>query len=220
LLVAMSFTASYIAVDNGFDESRKQSAEFLAINAKIEILSDQVKRVTDQVNALPLNYITKREQLSNQIISIENNIASLIDSRVSLKTDSLASKFGKYIAIAAALIIELLTVSTTIAISLLSAPNKVEQSGTSQDGNGTVTPVLSIISEPNPEPTQLVFAAKTDVSEQIRNAVLTRSIERPSVACIRKSFNGIASDKISSILKELGAIGHLEPRGANGWKYA
>ncbi|PHS22038.1 MAG: hypothetical protein COA84_14250 [Robiginitomaculum sp.] len=135
LLVAMSFTASFIAVDAGFDENRKESAEFLAINHRIELLSDQAKRVTEQADLLPVNYITKREKLNNQSISIENDIALLIGDRASLTTDSLADQFGEQIAIAAAIIIELLTIATTIALSLLDnvKPIAKEQTKKSKD---------------------------------------------------------------------------------------
>ena len=46
------------------------------------------------------------------------------------------------------------------------------------------------------------------------------SIERPCVTCVREYFSGIASDKISAILKALGEEGYLMPRGKNGWEYA
>ena len=46
------------------------------------------------------------------------------------------------------------------------------------------------------------------------------SIELPNIACAREHFSGIASEKISEILKALGEEGYLMPRGENGWKYA
>ncbi|MDX2320496.1 MAG: hypothetical protein QNK26_07845 [Moritella sp.] len=46
------------------------------------------------------------------------------------------------------------------------------------------------------------------------------SIERPNIACAREHFSGIASEKISAILKALGEEGYLIPRGKNGWEYA
>jgi len=170
LLIAMSFTASFIAVDTGFDKNRKESAEFLAINQRIEMLSTQAKRVTEQAAGLPVNYITKRERLNDKAASIENDIASLIDTRASLTTDSIADQFGKQIAVAAAVIIELLTIATTIALSLLSTNKE------------TAAPVKPVVK-------QTKKLKETKMKKLLIGAGLLAATSSPAMAVNAERFN-------------------------------
>lgn len=224
MLIAMSFTASFIAVDNGFDNDRKQSAEFIALNQKIEILKSQAYELRKQSNALPFDYITKRSQLNDQAVSIENNMASLIGDRASLKTDSVADKFGKYIAIAAAVIIELLTVSTTIAISLLSSSKTTQDNSVrttlNQPNTGEDTHIKAntLIKRIETEPRQVTILAKTSVEDEIKQAVKARAFDRPSVAAIAKVFK-VSRNLINDCLNDLELDGTLIKSG-NGRAYA
>ena len=224
MLVAMSFTASFIAVDAGFDDNRKQSAEFLALNQKIDLLSVQASEIRNQANALPFDDITKRSQLNDQAVSIENNMASLIGDRASLRAGSIADQFGKYIAIAAAVIIELLTVSTTVAISLLSAtvPNVTRKDTKIHNQTPTPTaPVIEPVTVFHREPNQVkhvTFQAKNNIEQEIKEAVITKVV-KPSVRGVRAAFNGISNERISNVLKDLYSAGFLVQKG-QGFTYA
>ncbi|EDM66178.1 hypothetical protein PE36_00235 [Moritella sp. PE36] len=224
MLVAMSFTASFIAVDAGFDENRKQSAEFLAINQQIDLLTVQAYEIRSQARSLPFDYITKRSQLNDQAVNIENNISELIGDRASLKTDSIADLYGEYIAIASAVIIELLTVSTTIAISLLSSsvPNVTPQDNKKQGVTRTPSApglaTVEVVREAEPVKQQITFMAKQNVEQEIKEAVIVKVV-KPSVRGVRAAFNGISNGRISAVLSELGEAGVLA-RNGNGWKYA
>ncbi len=61
---------------------------------------------------------------------------------------------------------------------------------------------------------------KTQIEQDIKKAILSRTIIRPSVQGVREVFSGVGNDRISALLKELGEMGERVPRGSRGWKYA
>ncbi|MET2951728.1 hypothetical protein ABXV18_26980 [Vibrio owensii] len=204
ILVSFSLMASVVAVDGGFMESRKQSEQYKAITLQIDLHQKTL-------DAMPSNYITKRNQLTEKI-------GGLLSTRASLQVDSVGSQYAREIGLSVGVCLELLIVAVSVALSLINGGTNGNRE-TVPSFETLVPPVVSSESEAKPDE---IFHACETLEEKVFAGISARIFETPSVKNVRKHITGYRNDKISQALNKAGEIGLLVPRGESGlgWNYA
>lgn len=195
-LMVISMFASISAIEMGVNDAKSQTDAYKLITSQIERIEINIKKDIEN------GYRTRAIQNEDKITTLRMMLSDI-------PANSFVTAYSKTISITIAVALEFVGV---IAVTLVTGTvqNNTEQFRTTQN-NPEQYDDLCVGSE--------LADVKSEVGEQIRCAILNRSIERPSVACVREHFSGIASEKISAILKALGEEGYLKPRGKNGWKY-
>lgn len=219
-LMAISISASYAALEKGILTASKQSESYQAI--------------TGQINQL--NALAEQQRAANQITKAGDTldkIDALIVQRSELPGESMAAEYGKQISLMSAIALELVcvlslavcagfTVRKTTEPPTPAEPEQIGQTQISEFAFSFKNLEATRASSYPEQPKQVETESKTQIELDIRNAIISREVERPSIKGVRERFDGvqIANDKISAILRELGEAGHLEARGRSGWKYA
>ncbi|KJG00105.1 hypothetical protein [Photobacterium angustum] len=205
VLVALSFAASVYSVNTATNTAHKQSDQYAALTIQIEQAQAQVSHLTK------INHITKSAQIAA-------TIPSLISQRAKLRGDTLLDTHGQLIAIVVAGAIEL--VSLALALALFSsktaedAPRQKHDQGQDKE---EAKPVLAQDSKIRlvhsvQEPKTVTIQAKTNVEDEIKQAVRQGAFDSVTVSAIAQVFP-INRNRINAVLNRMVDEGVLLKQG-------
>lgn len=208
LLMGVSFVASMASVDQASSSLVAQSSEYQQLSSRIETNQSQAIETRLAASELPSTYITKRKEMMDRADRYDEKASELLIERRDIKSNSFFVKYNSKISIMVAALVELvgLLLIPIFASWPPALANKIQRNPEPHYAPESLSePILTSIPEVIPQ-----------LELDIRNAIIDGRC-RPSHGGIRKMFNGVSSDKLAAILRDLGSEGIIEREGV-GWK--
>lgn len=226
LLIGISGLASVSALEKSVSGATFDSREYKNIERRITVLSDEVSSLTTlSKTQLSANQITKSSQTQNLISKKSTEINNLISQQSNLKPDSLLTKYGSELTVGISVILELISIIVTLALSKLRL-NTHEYTKKVYEAESPVntsnTEVLACNSTTQNSNLLHVSLAKKEglvteeqLTHDIKKAILG-GVVKPSHRGIKAHFK-VTQKGIQKILTELHSDGLLSEYN-NGYK--